>query len=454
MGQENSSYSTSRHAKAIRRIGLLDITGTTKSAIEASINQRFGFDIDKCSHLLTKQVKEEVKNLSYCLNDSPSCMPQVELVIDKLVKDSYKRVIILGAQHGFGHAVSLPFVSHHRFGDPQTLIVVIYARQRHNPYVMPPIDGTEIVYVDVGLPGYNISLSAYVVIPSLLISIIAKRIGGDVQCFLAEEVYDSLIDRFNCESITGLRPTAPIELALFMEGCTSIQRRYSLTTQHCIDYYKRLFGSYSTTHLYVRHKGSLIRSCPSANHFSSVINAALEYTDLVLVSGDVSYSELSPSSRVIYLSTIPDGQRIQAIAALCSEFNISLGIGGGTQLPPSFAKSMLTISTYIGLAFPYSLSLPGKLATWVDAENEPLLTSSSALFERMNSHSEQSQLDLLQRGVIIPPNIQETIMACHEYFSQRRMPRKGYVHGRTFELTNSLTDDPAANLSVAYFADH
>ena len=118
-------------------------------------------------------------------------------------------------------------------------------------------------------------------------------------------------------------------------------------------------------------------------------------------------------------------------------------------MPPMYQKSMLVISSFIGIAFPYSISLPGSIRNISNTFAESQIRKYAEISEKLYYSSEDLQEKMLREGEIKPPSLESTSKACIEYFERESFPKSGYVYGRKFNLQH-LTKRTDEHLCDAY----
>ena len=235
-------------------------------------------------------------------------------------------------------------------------------------------------------------MSSYVIIPALLINYINFIFGSDIECVLAEEMYDSLENMFDLGNNHEVRKTAKLEQSIFMRQCirngaTSKPKGPIEINGLPIDYDNSIF-------IYVRFKGSIIRSCPSLEHLNTVISESLKYSSTVFVSGDIDSLSIPEDKRVINVGSIKDHKILKICLPINCKYNISLAIGGGTHLPVLFKKPMLTVVTYIGLIYPYSITLPGSIKVQKRNDSTDRISTYIDLSKTLYAKGESHQLAL------------------------------------------------------------
>ena len=209
-----------------------------------------------------------------------------------------------------------------------------------------------------------------------------------------------------------------------------------------VDYKKTVF-------VYIRRKGGRIRSCPSIRHIEETIKISSRYCKHIIVSGDLEGLAFNGIDNVIDIRNIEQSDIIKSIGPQLCNYNISLGIGGGTHIPPMYQKNMLVISSFIGIAFPYSISLPGPIRNISDIHTDSHIDRYAEISKRLYHSGESLQEKMLLKGEIEAPSIESTSKACIEYFERECFPKSGYVHGRKFNLAH-LTEKPNEHLCNTY----
>ena len=234
-----------------------------------------------------------------------------------------------------------------------------------------------------------------------------------------------------------------------MHECLRLKNIAKENTINIFDNSNQLVDYEETVFIYIRRKGGRIRSCPSITHIAEAIKISSRYCKHIIVSGDLDRLVFNNLDNVVDIRNIEQSDMIKSIGPQLCKYNISLGIGGGTHIPPMYQKNMLVISSFIGIAFPYSISLPGSIESISNVLTNSQIDMYSEISEKLYYSSEDLQEQMLHSGEIGAPSIESTSKACIEYFERESFPKSGYVYGRKFDLAH-LTERPDEHLCDAY----
>ena len=174
----------------------------------------------------------------------------------------------------------------------------------------------------------------------------------------------------------------------------------------------------SATFIYVRVKGSIIRR-PSLEHLNAVINELLKYSSTIFIGGDIDDLKIPQDTRIINIGSMHNHKELRISLPINCKYNISLGIGGGTHLPVLFKKPMLTIATYIGIIYPFSITLPGSIAKAKGLSSSDRIQAYINMSDELYAKGEKYQLALVEGKLIEIPSVQDTCRACKEYFERK-----------------------------------
>ena len=375
----------------------------------------------------------------------------IRSVFDKLSTDinTYEpeHIVILHASHGFGHAVTIPFILDAIFPHKRCLVIICSTSQRHNASLPSLLCNTRLSYVDVGIPGWHPGCSTYVIIPSLIIAYLCQA-HPRIKVELAETTYNRLLSTSFYEKIFQGRPTALTETALFMKHAANPNSPLSPVEIPIKLYLPQFVGSKSIF-LYVREKGNDHRCCPSSEILAGLIHFFRDQGLDVYVGGNIlNYSIPIAAMGAIPICSFNDHRLLSATLPMLCKYNVSLGIGGGTHLPLALSKPFLCITNAVGYHLSFSLCLPGKIST--------LTRSSGNQLHDYNEITSRLSPDDLAKSTFTklfsPPTLQESIGAASQYLnSYNNLSRKGYLYGRTFNMLGNIAATSENLLADSYF---
>ena len=122
--------------------------------------------------------------------------------------------------------MTAPHVSKYLFGDDKTILIFFATEERHNQKLGSSYPETKIFYISAGKPGWNISLSSYVILPAITINYIRNVSKKEIDILLAEDMYDMLNEIAKDFNLDCGRPTAAAEQAVFM--AQSVREKFEI----------------------------------------------------------------------------------------------------------------------------------------------------------------------------------------------------------------------------------
>ena len=126
--------------------------------------------------------KSDIENTRKCINSD--LKERIRKIVKTIELEESRRIIIFGPHYGFGHALTAPHVSKYLFGDDKTILIFFATEDRHNQKLGSSYPETKIFYISAGKPGWNISLSSYVILPAITINYIRNVSKKEIDILL------------------------------------------------------------------------------------------------------------------------------------------------------------------------------------------------------------------------------------------------------------------------------
>ena len=419
-----------RHSKAIQKYNDINIRSLKWAEVESELGNFLGCGLKEI------ELSTNCKEMHYDINNTKKCVgtrfeEQMNNIICYIKKNGCQRVVVFDLHFGFGHAMTAPHIAKYLFGDDNTILIFCNTKDRHNEKLGSAYPNTKIFYISTGEPGWNISLSAHVIIPAIIISYIKNKTDQKLDVLLGEDMYDMLGGIAKDLDLDLGRATAAAEEAVFM----------AQTSRESFDIGKEIFGlspniadNFSfedSVCIYIRlKKAGKNRSCPSLAALQTTLTHCAKLFKHVYVTGDITKQYELDNLGIKYLSNDPINDELKLIIPVLSQYNITLGFGGGSHIPITYGKSTLCICNHWGFIFPRSLYLTSRMK---DERINPNIKMIENYVYMTSTLNPKELNNIVDSGNIIPPTRDQIISAIDEYKDKKDFGEKGYIFGKYFE---------------------